>query len=418
MRAEIIAVGSELLLGQIVNTNARFLSEKLAELGVNIYFHTVVGDNWGRMLAALETATGRADLIILTGGLGPTDDDLTKEALAAFLQQELVIDEGELQKLRDFVARRKIPWVEKNTKQAAFLPGCHILNNEVGTAPGMAVRCEKGYFVVLPGPPHEMERMFVKYATPWLMENYIEKGTLPIRSKVLKFVGISEPKIEETLQDLFSNQQEPTLALLAKTGEVHLRITARAADEAGFEMLVRPVLEEIMKRIGEHLVASDNQTISELLAGILEKTDLTVSTAESCTGGLLSAALTGVPGSSRFFAGGVVAYSNQVKENLLGVPESMLALHGAVSSQVALAMAQGVKKLSGSQIGIGITGIAGPGGGTGDKPVGLVYIALHAPGLEEAQQFQFSGERETIRQRSVVMAQYLLKRCLLQLGYE
>ncbi|MBZ4653251.1 MAG: competence/damage-inducible protein cinA [Peptococcaceae bacterium] len=412
MNGEIISIGTELLLGQIINTNTRYLSEKLAGLGINVYYHTSVGDNKKRIMDALTIARSRAQLIILTGGLGPTDDDLTKETLAEFLNLSLEINPEELAKLKEFFARRNSEMTENNIKQAAFVPGATILVNDRGTAPGMALQHEGCAYLILPGPPVEMEHMFSQYAVPWLRENVIPPGTKGLFSHVLKFVGIGESKLEWMLKDLFVRQTEPTLALLAKSGEVHLRLTARARDKEEFLQIIFPLVREIRERVGEYLFATDEVSLVDSIAEELKAHNLTVSTAESCTGGMLSQVLTSVPGSSLYFLGSITAYSNDIKTKILGVPEEVIAAHGAVSQETASFMANRIRELTGSMLGIGITGIAGPGGGSSDKPVGLVYIALAASDLHWSSGYHFTGDRDTIRQRATITALNLIRKYL------
>lgn len=412
MRAEIISSGTELLLGQIINTNARFLSESLANLGINVYYQTTVGDNKERFIEALRIASMRAELIITTGGLGPTGDDLTKEGLAEFLGLSLVVVPGEVERLKKYFRHRGLEWIDSNAKQAALITGGSFLINERGTAPGIALKNKNKYYLLLPGPPREMEFMFDKYAIPWLKDSFLPHDNLGLYSHVLKYLGISESKLEEALLDLFSEQTDPTLALTAKTGEIHLRITTRARNKEDFLEKIMPVLDEIEKRTGKFILARDDETVGLALGRLLIKKGLTISTAESCTGGMLSAQLTAVPGSSEYFLGSVVAYSNDVKTNVLGIPRDLILEYGAVSSEVAASMAQQVSKLTGSSIGIGITGIAGPGGGTQDKPVGLVYIALYAPNINWCKSYNFAGDRESIRIRSIITAQNLLRKYL------
>lgn len=412
MNAEIIAIGSEILLGQILNTNARFLSEKLAALGIDVYYHTTVGDNAKRLLETFKTASARSDLVITTGGLGPTGDDLTKETLAEFLGLHLEISPVELEKVKQYFTGRGIPWVESNAKQSAFLPGSSILHNQLGTAPGMAYKNDDCAYIVLPGPPREMQTMFSDQAVPWIRDNLGGAGVIPIYSHVLKFIGISESKLEDTFHDLFDHQTAPTLATLATQGEIHLRLTARTPDQESFKTLIAPVLDEIRTRAGKYIFAEGPVLLTEAIAGMLLQNNLTVSTAESCTGGLLSARFTEVPGSSAYFLGSIVAYSNDVKIKVLGVPAELIAAHGAVSAEVAAAMASGVRKLTDSSIGIGITGIAGPGGGTAEKPVGLVYIALDTIDYHRVVSPVFPHDRENIRERSVKTAQQILFRYL------
>lgn len=408
LRAELISVGTELLLGQILNTNTKFLAEELAALGINIYFQTTVGDNKNRLLQTLRIAAARADLIIFTGGLGPTEDDLTKEIVAEFLQLPLEIVPAELEKVKKLFKKSHLIWTDNNAKQAAFIPGSTILKNERGTAPGMAIQKGKKSYIMLPGPPREMMRMYHGYVLPWIKENYPHELQEGLYSLVLKFMGITESGLEILLEDLFHSQKEITLALYAKLGEIHLRITMRASDKEEFKKKTAPVLSEIKQRTTRYLFAQDEETITEAVAQLMLKKKLTISTAESCTGGMLAGQFTSFPGSSELYLGSIVAYDNSVKEKLLGVPLDLLEKHGAVSREVGLAMAERSRVLTGSDLGIGITGIAGPGGGTAEKPVGLVYVALAAKDISNCVEYHFTGDRETNRQRIVRSAQYLI----------
>lgn len=418
MKAELISVGTELLLGQILNTNAKFLSEQLAALGINIYFHTTVGDNKERLRQSLVIAASRAELIILTGGLGPTEDDLTKETVAEFLQLPLEIVPAELEKIKTLFKNAHFKWTENNAKQAAFIPGATILKNEIGSAPGMALKREKQGFIVLPGPPREMTRMFFQYVKPWINESFQRELTDSLYSTVLKFVGITESGLEVLLSDLLHQQKEITLALYAKTGEIELRITTRAKNSEDFIQKTDWVLTEIKKRTERYLFAQDNLTLTEAVAHLLLQKKYTVSTAESCTGGMLAEYFTTVPGSSEYFLGSVVAYANSVKAQVLGVSSALLEKYGAVSKEVGSAMAQQIRTLTGSDLGIGITGVAGPGGGTPEKPVGLVYIALAAPDTCICKRFNFTGDRQIIRRRSVINAHYLIWKYLQNITVE
>lgn len=408
MQAELISVGTELLLGQTLNTNVKFLSEQLASLGINIYFHTTVGDNRERLLQALRIATGRADLIILTGGLGPTEDDLTKETLADFLQLPLEIVPAELEQIKTLFKKSAFTWTKNNDKQAAFIPGSYVLKNEIGSAPGMALKKGKQGYIILPGPPREMTRMFLHYAQPWIKENFQDELQGILYSKLLKFIGITESGLETLLTDILHKQKEVTLALYAKVGEIQLRITTRAQNKKEFEQKIAPVFNEIKKRTTSYFFTQDDVTITEVVAQLLLEKNLTLSTAESCTGGMLAESLTTVPGSSAYYLGSIVSYANSVKTQLLGVSQDLLEKHGAVSREVGLAMAQRIKVLTGSDLGIGITGIAGPEGGTSEKPVGLVYIALATPDNTICHECHFMGDRAIIRRRSVLRAYYLI----------
>jgi len=407
LQAEIITVGTEILLGQILNTNVKFLSEQLASLGINLYFNTTVGDNKDRLKQALAIASDRADLVILTGGLGPTADDLTKESLAEFLQLPLVVVPEELNKIKSLYHKTGHKWAENNIKQCAFIPNSYILTNKVGSAPGMALKFENTAFVVLPGPPKEMTCMFLNYAVPWIKNTFNCEVSDMLYSKILKFTGIGEPSLEVLLADLFEVQTEITLALYAKTGEIQLRITTRAENKEDFERKISPVLTEIKKRTIPYLFGENEIIFTEAVAQLLLQKNLKISTAESCTGGMLAQYFTSIPGSSGFFLGSVVSYANNIKEQVLGVSSDLLEKHGAVSREVGSAMAERIRVLTGSDLGIGVTGIAGPSGGTQQKPVGLVYIALATPDKTICNECHFNGDREMIRLRSVDKALYL-----------
>lgn len=384
------------------------MSEKLADLGIDVFYHTSVGDNMNRIVDAIRIAGKRSNIVIMTGGLGPTADDLTKEALAQYLNLPLVIVPEEIDKLKAHLASRRIPMLESHKKQAAFLPGSTILNNDYGTAPGMAIKHDNCGYIVLPGPPREMETMFLNYTVPWITENMLGAGYHKLFSKLLKFAGITESRLEDSLKDLIENQTAPTLATYVGLGEVHLRISAKAADETDFHEIIKPVLNEVLKRVGTYIIAEDNVTVIDRIMQILKDRKLRISTAESCTAGLLSASFTEIPGSSEFYMGSIIAYSNQIKEKLLHVPASILQEYGAVSEQTALAMARSVRQLTGTDIGIATTGIAGPDGGSEEKPVGMVYIALSTPEKEMVEVNYFKGKREYIRRISVKAAQVLL----------
>lgn len=411
MVGEIISVGTELLLGQIVNTNASYLSNKLAQLGIDTYYQTTVGDNKDRLLNSLKIATNRADLIILTGGLGPTEDDLTKETVAEHLGVSLDRSKAELLKIQQYFSDRGLEWIESNAKQADIIEGAEILVNERGTAPGVAVECVDKLYVLLPGPPLEMKAMFENQVIPWL-KNKALKCEDHLYSHVLKFIGITESKLESLLLDLFKEQSQPTLALLAKPGEIQLRLTTKAKDWETFYKLISPSVEEIKDRAGDYLFAVDDERLDNTIAEYLTSLKLTISSAESCTGGMLSSAYTALPGSSEYYLGSVISYHNKVKAGVLGVPEELLKEHGAVSRQVANSMADRARILIGSDIGLGITGVAGPGGGSLEKPVGLVYVALSAANTSWCNRYYFSGNRENIRQQTVVAAQSLLLKYL------
>jgi len=409
MNAEMIAVGTELLLGQIVNTNARFLSRRFAEMGVNLYFQTVVGDNAARIAEAIRLASGRADLVVLTGGLGPTGDDLTRDVLAELTGRGLLTDEAAMKKISDYYANRNIQMPPSNARQAQYIEGSDVLPNDTGMAVGSALEHEGKLYVLLPGPPREMEPMFDRYARPWIERRLY--GEKPIFSRMLKFAGIGESSLEAELADLFAAQTDPTLALYASEGMVALRVTTRAADRTEADGRMEPVVAEIRKRVGAHLFAEEDIGLEEAVVRIMTEKGLTLSVAESCTGGMLGEMITSVPGSSAMFYGGLIVYANAWKTKGLGVPAELLegpGAPGAVSPEVAEAMAANLLRLTGTDVAVGITGVAGPGQSEA-KPAGLVYVGLAARGRPvRVEKLNFHGGREIVRIRAVRHALYRL----------
>ncbi|WP_406677706.1 competence/damage-inducible protein A [Moorella sp. ACPs] len=405
MLAEAIFTGTEMLLGQIVNTNAAYLSRQLAAAGISLYRQVVVGDNLERIREAIDNARRRADLIIVSGGLGPTEDDLSREALAAALNLPLVEDPAARENVTRYFAARQRSMPSSNLKQALLPAGARALNNPYGTAAGVFLEHEGKIYALLPGPPREFEPMVVDQLLP-LLESYGARREV-IFSRVLKIAGMGESAVEEALKDLLHGNN-PTLAPLAKPGEVTLRLTARASNREQARELIRPLETAIRQRLGEYIFGSDADTLEGVIGSILAGRNLTLAIAESCTGGLLAHRVTNIPGSSAYFLGGMVTYSNEAKIKFLGVEEETLAAHGAVSPEVAAAMARGVRRAFTADIGVGITGIAGPGGGTPAKPVGLVYIGLDIQGKVEVQRELFVGERENIKWQSTQSALYHL----------
>jgi nicotinamide-nucleotide amidase len=413
MIAEILSIGTELLLGQIVDTNAAYLAQRLAELGIAVYFRDTVGDNHGRLQDTLRQARERADLIICTGGLGPTQDDITAECIAAVFDAPLEVREEARAHIAGFFAKLGRPMTEKQIKQAMLPVGSHMLDNPNGTAPGFLLEKDGKIVIAMPGPPNEMEPMWRDAVAPHLAR--LSGAT--IVSRTLRFCGIGEGDLETRLEPIINAQTNPTVAPYAKVGEVHIRVTARAATAAEAETLIAPVEAEIRATVGEFIYGVDDETLEAVVGNLLRAHKLTVGVAESCTGGLLGGRLTNVAGSSDYFMGGVIAYKNSVKQVLLLVPRETLLEHGAVSEETARAMADGACAASGAQIGISITGIAGPGGGSAEKPVGLVYIGLAAPGVPaHAVRYEFWGNRASIRQRAVQQALVLLRNLLIDKG--
>ncbi len=396
--AEIIAVGSELLLGQITNTNARFLSEQLARLGINVYYHTVVGDNPGRLKRAIQIAQERADLIVFSGGLGPTKDDLTKEVIAETIGVGLEEDQEAMNYIEKYFRVRNMPMTPNNRKQANILQGATVLPNETGMAPGMALKKDGIIYMLYPGPPSELEPMFLKYGRRFLLRelNKIER----IESRVLRFFGIGEALLEAELEDLIANQSNPTIAPLAGDGDVTVRLTAKGDDDAERKEMLDRLEKEILRRVGSYFYGYDDTNLFVELARTLEEKKLTLAVAESLTGGYFQEKVTDIPGASRWFKGGIVSYTNEVKQNVLNVREETLNREGAVSAACAREMAANVKRILDADVGISFTGVAGPDPSEGKEP-GTVFCGLALADDVKSFQFHFSGNREAIRRRAV-----------------
>lgn len=412
MVAELISVGTELLLGNIVNTNARYLAEQCALLGLSLYYQEVVGDNHDRLAETVRTALGRSDVVILTGGLGPTEDDLTKEVCAEVMGMELVEDIHTRRRIeayfRESAAKKIAP---SNWKQAMVPEGAMVLDNDNGTAPGLILEKDGKAAVLLPGPPIELIPLFRDQVVPYLQKRQPEV----IRSQMVKICGVGESLAEERLLDLIDSQTNPTIATYAKTGEVHLRVTARAATEEEAKKLLKPVVKEIRNRFGDNVYSTrEDETLEMAVVRLLTKYELTLTTAESCTGGLLAGRIVNVPGVSEVFKEGFVTYSNKAKRKYLDVSKSTLKKYGAVSEETAREMAAGGVFASDADICVAVTGIAGPDGGTEEKPVGLVYIAIYMKEKITVREYHFRGNRERIREQAVVRALDLVRRTILE----
>jgi len=409
VRAEIIAVGTELLLGQIVNTNAQFIARACADLGVSVYFQTVVGDNMARLTESLALAKSRADLVICTGGLGPTQDDLTKDALSAFLGQKLVVHQPSLEYIEQFFRNRGVTMVESNIRQALMLEQSDPLKNDNGMAVGVALTQDGTHYILLPGPPKEMKPMFESYAAPWIASQI--GGLQPLYSRMLKFAGIGESALEHELLDLIRAQTDPTIAPYAKEGEVAIRITTRSSSQAEADNKLEPLEQEIRRRLGAHIYANVDVTLEQEILRLLNERGQRLAAAESCTGGLLSDMITAIPGSSSVYQGGIVCYTNGWKHKLLGVPEEVLEgpeAPGAVSDETARLLAGNLLRQAEVDYAVAITGVAGPGESEG-KPVGLVYVAVaRKDGETVSKKLQLSGNRESIKLRAAKSALYLL----------
>ena len=411
MTVEIIAVGTEILLGNIVNTNAAYLAEKCAGLGLSCYHQDVVGDNEERLMETIRLALTRADIILLSGGLGPTQDDLTKEAAAKVMGKALYLHEPSREAIRQFFAERNLEITENNWKQAMVPEGCTVVENPGGTAPGI-IMAENGKHVgLMPGPPGELIPMFERSIMPYLAG--LTSGV--IYSQTVKICGVGESKAESMVEDLVDAQSNPTIATYAKIGEVHLRVTATAQDEKEAKKLVKPMVKELKGRFGNHVYTTDSEvTLEKAVVDLLMANKLTACTVESCTGGMLSARLINVPGVSEVFKSGYVTYSNKSKRKLLGIKKNILMKHGAVSEQIAREMAKTAAILARTDVSVSTTGIAGPDGGTPEKPVGLVYIGCNVCGRITVKECHFNGNREKIRESTVSAALSLMRECILQ----
>lgn len=412
MIVELISVGTELLLGNIVNTNTQFLAEKCALLGLSMYHQVVVGDNHDRLADVIGTALGRSDIVILTGGLGPTEDDLTKEVCAEVMGFPLVEDAHTRERIEEYFRNsiyKEIP--ENNWKQTIIPEGAIVLDNENGTAPGLILEKNGKYAILLPGPPAELYPLFMKQVFPYLQKLQPEI----IRSQMIRICGMGESQVEDKLLDLIDSQTNPTIATYAKTGEVHLRVTAKAKDEDEAKKLLKPVVKEIRNRFGDYVYSTkENETLEMAVVRLLKKYELTVTTAESCTGGLIAGRIVNVEGASEVFREGFITYSNKAKWKILDVSKSTLKKYGAVSEQTAKEMATGGVFATDADACVAVTGIAGPDGGTEEKPVGLVYIATYMKDSVSVERYQFKGNRAKVREQSVVKALDLLRRSILE----
>lgn len=368
---ELISVGTEILLGDILNTDAQFLSIELAKLGISVMHQSTVGDNRERLLAQLGEAAKRSDIIILSGGLGPTPDDLTKEVCCEFFGMDTELHEPSVERIKSYFSAKGVEMVSSNLKQAMFPKDCVIFPNDCGTAPGMAIEKDGVHILVFPGPPRELKPMFKNYALPYLMRF----SDRIIVSHNVRTFDIGESAMAELVKDLLE-KENPTVAPYAKDGEALLRVTAMAKTAEEAETLCEPVIKEIKARLCEFVYGIDFTCIEEAVVKKLKEKHLTVAVAESCTGGLVAKRITDISGASEVFECGIVSYSNNIKHKILNVSQADLDTYGAVSETVARQMAQGVQRLSGADIGVSVTGIAGPESDSTGKPVGLIYIAL------------------------------------------
>lgn len=414
MTVELISVGTELLLGNIVNTNAAYLAGRCAALGLSCYYQSVVGDNEERLTDVIRRALSRSDILILSGGLGPTKDDLTKEVTAKVFERELYEDAHTKERIEEYFCRIRSGQVTPNNWKQALVPeGAKVIDNHNGTAPGLIIEGEGKTAILLPGPPNEIRPMFERDIAPYL------NGLVPegIYSKMVKICGIGESKAETMIEDLMDAQTNPTIAPYAKTGEVHLRVTAKAAGEEEADKLLEPVVEELYRRFGDKIFTTEEAvTLEESIVELLTRKNMTVTTAESCTAGLLAGRLMNAAGASNVYEEGYITYADQAKEKLLGVSCETLMKYGAVSPQTAEEMALGAAKAAKADAAVSVTGIAGPGGGTDEKPAGLVYVCCCVRGKVRVEEFHFTGNRAKNREFAVARALTILREELLEDG--
>ena len=415
MITELISVGTEILLGNIVNTNSAYLAEMCARLGLSLYYQSVVGDNKDRMKKTIQLAMERSDIVILTGGLGPTQDDLTKEVTAEVMGLKLTEDAHTRKRIDKYMESyagnnpdRKI--TQNNWKQATVPEGAIVLDNVNGTAPGLILEKGDKIAILLPGPPNEMKPMFEEQVYPYLRG----KQSNIFYSQIVKICDVGESQVAAEIQDLIGSQNNPTIAPYAKTGEVHLRITAREKDETVGKKLVKPYVHEIKKRFGKHVYTTEeNKTLEEAIVDLLKEKEMRLSLVESCTGGALAARIVNVPGASEVFGAGFVTYSNKAKRKMVQVKKSTLKTVGAVSERCASEMARGGANVSGADVCLSVTGIAGPGGGTKEKPVGTVFMGCCCHGETHVREFHFVGSRSKIREQSVSHGLAFLRECIM-----
>ncbi|MBS5786276.1 MAG: competence/damage-inducible protein A [Clostridioides difficile] len=419
MKAEIISVGTELLLGDIVNTNSQYIAKELASIGIEVYHQSTVGDNVDRLYECFKESLERSDVVITTGGLGPTTDDLTKEVAAKYFGQELKLHEPSWEYIKSLIESRGKKVAPNNKKQAYFPESAIVLKNNNGTAPGAILRQDNKAIIVLPGPPREMVAMFNESVMPYLKQFTEDK----LISKTLRLYGIGESDLELEILDIINEQSNPTVALYAKEMEVTIRITAKVKDKEEAVRLIKPVVDKIRERVGQFVYTNDDiytgeskNVLEEVAAKLLVDRDLKIAVAESCTGGMVSSVLIDYPGISSVFVEGCVTYSNEAKIKRLGVKEETLDKFGAVSEETAIEMAEGVAEGLNADIGISTTGIAGPGGGSEEKPVGLVYTAITIKGETKVYKNIYSGDRQKIRTRATRDILNNLRIELLKLG--
>ncbi|MEO8436685.1 MAG: competence/damage-inducible protein A [Pyrinomonadaceae bacterium] len=410
LTAEIIAIGSELLAPTRTDTNSLWLTEQLNRLGIDVKLKTIVGDDDARLEEAIRDAVKRSRVVITTGGLGPTEDDVTRKVAARALGRRLVLDERVLTEIRNRFAQYKLTMPERNSRQAMVIDGATVLDNPNGSAPGLFLEHEGCAIALLPGPPREMQPMFESSVRPRLAE---KSGDVRFARRVLRVAGLGESAIDEKIAPIYTRYQNPQTTILFNSSEVEIHLSAQARTEAEAEELLDELSEKIETTLGDSVFAFRGETMEQVIGLRLSVGGFTVAVAESCTGGLVAQRLTDVPGSSKYFVEGIVAYSNSAKSKILGVDPKLILAEGAVSAAVAEEMAEGVRELAGTDFGLAVTGIAGPGGGTEEKPVGLVFIALADDAHTEHRKLSLPGDRHLVRWRASQAVLDLLRRRLI-----
>ena len=409
MNAEIIAIGSEMLTPHRSDTNSLYLTEQLNQLGVDVVYKTIVGDHRERLASTLSLALGRSEIVLTIGGLGPTEDDLTRECAASVLGRKMYSDASIADKIAERFRARGLRMAEINLRQAQVIEGAVILPNSVGTAPGQWIEDHGRFMAMLPGPPRELKPMFEKSALPRLRQVIPPAA---ICSRVLRLTGLTESATEEIVAPIYTRYENPVTTILAAPGEIQLHLKSFGTNTEEAQAHLNTLFPQMETALAEYVFSTDGSSLEEVVGAGLAVRKATLAVAESCTGGLLAQRVTGVPGSSEYFLGGVVCYSNDVKQNWLDVPAEDLAAHGAVSEPVARALAEGIRRRAGSTLGVGITGIAGPSGATPQKPVGLVYIALASPDGTEVREQRLLGTREIVRFQASQAALDMVRRWL------
>lgn len=407
MNAEIISIGTEILLGQILNTNQQWLSLRLAELGIDVYYQSTVGDNPQRLANAIKQGLNRSDIVITTGGLGPTVDDVTLEVISRLLSKKPVYNKKIADKIKAHFGRQCINMPRENLRQAQIPEGAKVMDNSVGTAPGLIVEEGGKFLIALPGPPRELNPMFERYAMPYLKKKIKTDWVIKIRT--ISVTGLPESAVNRQIKIFLKGPPPVTVGIYAKLGLIELKIVAKARNQKTAKTLLDEVDRKITARLRGHIFGRDDETLEGVVGKMLVKAHKTFAIAESCTGGLISDRITNIPGSSKYFNGGFVAYSNELKISQLKISPEDIKKYGAVSRRVASKMAENIRQIAGASFGLGVTGIAGPSGATKTKPAGLVYIALASPERIICRKFNFTGERESVKFRAAQAALNLLR---------